>query len=117
MTWTYRNPNLFPVVYQTGIVQAATSPDEELLLYHATSHSDAQSFTSRFRWFKWCVQQIPENLPKTAELLRDFKFRTKIKSAPAENLGYTHIVWITAQPKLDTQMLDLNPHLADIFDL
>lgn len=115
MTWSYRNPHHFPVVFQTGIIQASASPDQEYLFYHATSHSDALAKAQMFRHFKWCLNQLPAAMPRIWEISRHYKFRTKIKPAPASLIGHSHTLWLTAQPNPDLQMIHLNPHLVDIF--
>ena len=107
MTWSYRNPHHFPVMFQTAIIQAAASPDHDILFYHATSHSDAIAKAAMFRHFKWCLNQLPAAMPNIWEIGRNFKFRTKTKPAPESLIGHSHTLWIRAQPKSDFEMLIL----------
>lgn len=114
MVWSYRNPNLFPLIFPRGLVQAAASPDEEILLYHATSHSDALGKISSFRHYRWCVAQEPIHDYRLAALVRDFKFRASIKPAPAYMTGHSHLVYLKAQPDEFQALINLNPDLADL---
>jgi hypothetical protein len=113
MGWYYKDPLAFPAIFTRGLVQAAASPGEPHLLYHASSHSDAAGKAEQLRWFKWCCAQPPLNHPTAFELLEGFKFRTSIKASP-HLPGNPFCLWLTAQPKLIPDFAALNPHLADL---
>jgi len=108
MSWRYKDPKTFPAYFAETMRKAAASPHEPQLFQSSTT-SDLSDLIDLFRRFRWCIRQRPENDRTLSRLELTLDFRLSRDTAPGGTLLY-----LTARPTKVSELLDLNPELANL---
>lgn len=114
MTWHLRSPQSFPAHFSRILREAIAFQNRPILFGSYRTHGEANVIAANFRHFRWCLRQQPGIMPHLSALESAYQFRL---SRTHESGGFDHpwvILYLTAMPTKLSQLVDLNPHLAEI---
>lgn len=113
MTWHLRSPQSFPAHFGRVILEAVAHEGRPVLFGSYRELKLARSVSNDFRQYRWCLRQQPQILPKLSQIESIYQLRLQTdRSYIATDRWF--IVYLTAQPTKFTQLVNLNPHLAEI---
>lgn len=111
MTWRYRNIQTFPARYPSALREAVANLGDPILFNSYPTEADAADDCQTFRWYRWCLRERPDHDFVLGSYSDLYTFRISTEPQPSGSC----LVYLTAKPTKLSELLELNPDLADIF--